>query len=146
MSVIVRHPISGKIILYSKGADTTIIPSLSLDTEDELPTSRAKIRQSLQTYARQGLRTLVMAKRTLDAQEYETWQKKLEEAEAAIDNRERRIQDSYASLEKHLTLLGATGVEDKLQVGVPEAMSALVAAGVVVWVLTGAPSNHSSLI
>lgn len=34
-------------------------------------------------------------------------------------------------------LLGATGIEDRLQDGVPECIAALRAAGIVVWVLTG---------
>lgn len=33
--------------------------------------------------------------------------------------------------------LGATGIEDRLQDGVPECIAALRAAGIVVWVLTG---------
>lgn len=135
MSVLVRHPHSGEIILYSKGADTTMLSSLS--TSDENAVIITDIRQYLQSYARQGLRTLVMARRSLTAQEYETWRQKHTEAELTTENRERRLRDSYASLETHLTLLGVTGIEDKLQVGVPETMAALVAAGIVVWVLTG---------
>ncbi|XP_018406584.1 PREDICTED: probable phospholipid-transporting ATPase VA [Cyphomyrmex costatus] len=135
MSVLLKHPHTGEIMLYSKGADTTILPALS--SSDENTIASASIRQYLQSYARQGLRTLVMAKRTLTAQEYETWRQKHNEVELATENREHRIRDSYAMLESHLTLLGATGIEDKLQAGVPETMAALVAAGIVVWVLTG---------
>lgn len=40
-------------------------------------------------------------------------------------------------IETDLELLGATGIEDKLQEGVPETISSLRAAGMVVWVLTG---------
>ena len=32
---------------------------------------------------------------------------------------------------------GATGIEDRLQDGVPETINALINAGVVIWVLTG---------
>ncbi|EGI67516.1 Putative phospholipid-transporting ATPase VA [Acromyrmex echinatior] len=135
MSVLLRHPHTGKIVLYSKGADTTILPALS--SSDENTVASTSIQQYLQSYARQGLRTLVIAKRTLTAQEYETWRQKHNEVELATENREHRIRDSYAILESHLTLLGATGIEDKLQAGVPETMAALVAAGIVVWVLTG---------
>ncbi|XP_047370409.1 phospholipid-transporting ATPase VA isoform X1 [Vespa velutina] len=135
MSVVVRHPLTGEIILYSKGADTTVLASLT--SSDENSMTSAKIRQQLNSYARQGLRTLVMARRSLTQQEYETWHEKHLEAELAIENRERRIRDSYASLENHMTLLGATGIEDKLQPGVPETITALVKAGIVVWVLTG---------
>lgn len=135
MSVLLRHPHTGEIVLYSKGADTTMLPALSSNDENNI--ASASIQQYLQSYARQGLRTLVMAKRMLTEQEYETWRQKHDEVEVATENRERRIRDSYAMLESHLTLLGATGIEDKLQVGVPETMAALVAAGIVVWVLTG---------
>lgn len=37
-----------------------------------------------------------------------------------------------------MKLLGATGIEDKLQDGVPSTISNLRKAGIVVWVLTGA--------
>ena len=36
-----------------------------------------------------------------------------------------------------MELLGATGIEDRLQEGVPEAIATLRAAGLKVWVLTG---------
>ncbi|XP_051166407.1 phospholipid-transporting ATPase VD isoform X1 [Leptopilina boulardi] len=135
MSIVVRHPITGEIVLYSKGADSTVLPSLSSTDEDT--SSMTKIRQQLNSYARQGLRTLVMARRTLGAQEFETWRQRHQEAELSTENRDRRVRDSYSLLESHLTLLGVTGIEDKLQAGVPETMEALVSAGIVVWVLTG---------
>ena len=37
--------------------------------------------------------------------------------------------DCYNAIERNLTLLGATGIEDKLQDGVPEAIAALRQAG-----------------
>jgi P-type E1-E2 ATPase len=36
-----------------------------------------------------------------------------------------------------MELLGATGIEDRLQEGVPEAIATLRAAGLKIWVLTG---------
>ncbi|KAG7198267.1 hypothetical protein KM043_005670 [Ampulex compressa] len=135
MSVLVRHPHTNELILYSKGADTTMLSALA--PHEECSATTVKVRQQLQSYARQGLRTLVMGRKSISAQEYEAWRQKHCEAELASENRERRIKDSYVSLESQLTLLGATGIEDKLQVGVPETMAALVAAGIVVWVLTG---------
>lgn len=139
MSIVVRHPNTEEIVLYCKGADSTILSSLS--TSDEDVTSVTKTRQLLNSYGRQGLRTLVMARRSLPLHEWETWKQRHAEAELATENRERRIRDSYSNLESHLTLLGATGIEDKLQDGVPGAVAALVAAGIVVWVLTGTANN-----
>lgn len=135
MSILVRHPITNELVLYSKGADTAILSSLTPQDENSITT--IKSRQYLQSYARQGLRTLVVAKKSLTAQEYDNWRQMHSEAELAMENREIRIKDSYANLECHLTLLGATGIEDKLQAGVPETMGTLMAAGIVVWVLTG---------
>ena len=37
-------------------------------------------------------------------------------------------------IEKDLFLLGATAIEDKLQIGVPEAISDLITAGIKIWV------------
>lgn len=135
MSIIVKHPHTGEIVVYCKGADSSILSSLTA-ADEESPIT-AKIRQQLHSYARQGLRTLAMAKRCLTVQEYEFWRQKHAEIEASSDNRERRIRESYSSLETQMTLLGATGIEDKLQNGVPDAMTSLISAGIVVWVLTG---------
>eukprot|EP00316_Scyphosphaera_apsteinii_P025996 CAMPEP_0119328136 /NCGR_PEP_ID=MMETSP1333-20130426/72550_1 /TAXON_ID=418940 /ORGANISM="Scyphosphaera apsteinii, Strain RCC1455" /LENGTH=125 /DNA_ID=CAMNT_0007336909 /DNA_START=21 /DNA_END=395 /DNA_ORIENTATION=- len=47
------------------------------------------------------------------------------------------IDKLQGELECDMTLQGATGLEDKLQVGVPEILSDLRAAGVKIWMLTG---------
>ena len=41
------------------------------------------------------------------------------------------------SIERELTLLGGTAIEDRLQDGVPDAISILADAGIKLWVLTG---------
>ena len=48
-----------------------------------------------------------------------------------------QLARTYNKIEKGLTLLGATAVEDKLQQGVPETITALSEAGIKIWVLTG---------
>lgn len=40
-------------------------------------------------------------------------------------------------IEKKLTLIGATAIEDKLQEGVPETIASLLKADINIWVLTG---------
>uniref|UniRef100_A0AAR5PE88 Phospholipid-transporting ATPase n=1 Tax=Dendroctonus ponderosae TaxID=77166 RepID=A0AAR5PE88_DENPD len=60
-----------------------------------------------------------------------------QEIELSVDNVEKKIRDSYNYIECNMTLLGATGIEDRLQEGVPETLTALIAAGIVVWVVTG---------
>lgn len=98
---------------------------------------REKTQQQLDNYARQGLRVLVMARRTLTFTEYNEWAQKHQEFELTLESRDKKIRDSFAALESGLQLLGATGIEDRLQEGVPETIAALMAAGIIVWVLTG---------
>ena len=55
----------------------------------------------------------------------------------ALQDRDDLLTKSACSIEVQLKLLGATGIEDRLQVGVPEAIVSLQEAGIKVWVLTG---------
>jgi len=59
------------------------------------------------------------------------------ECSTAIVNRDAQLNDVYEEIEKDLTLIGATAIEDKLQDGVPEAIANLSLAGIKIWVLTG---------
>jgi hypothetical protein len=68
-----------------------------------------RTQQHLNSYARQGLRVLVMARRTLSDVEYDDWLRKHGEATLMIENRERRLRESYSRLETNLTLLGECG-------------------------------------
>nr|CAD7396169.1 unnamed protein product [Timema poppensis] len=137
MSVLLKHPVTNEKILYCKGADSTILAQLAPTDDVIMQQLIFRTQQHLNSYARQGLRVLVMAKRTVSDHEYSDWLRRHEEAELSLDNRDRRIRESYSRLETNLTLLGATGIEDRLQDGVPETISALISAGIMVWVLTG---------
>ena len=48
-----------------------------------------------------------------------------------------QLELAYEEIEKNLFLLGATGIEDKLQEGVPETIDDLMKAGIRIWMLTG---------
>ncbi|KAK2112675.1 putative phospholipid-transporting ATPase VA, partial [Saguinus oedipus] len=88
-------------------------------------------------YAVEGLRTLCIAKRVLSKEEYACWLQRHLEAESSLDNREELLFQSAIRLETNLHLLGATGIEDRLQDGVPETVAKLREAGLQIWVLTG---------
>ena len=47
------------------------------------------------------------------------------------------LRKAASNVESNLRILGASGIEDKLQQGVPEAIESLRMAGIKVWVLTG---------
>ena len=89
-------------------------------------------------YANQGLRVLVFAKKIIPQWEFIEWiQRHKEIVLKPQRNQEALLRESYAKLENNLELLGATGIEDRLQDGVPETLSTLIDAGIVIWVLTG---------
>ncbi|XP_052894439.1 phospholipid-transporting ATPase VD isoform X1 [Anopheles moucheti] len=138
MSVVVRRTGTQDVVLYIKGADSSIMPNLVPCTPgSEEYRLREQTQHQLNVYARQGLRVLVMAKRKLDPTDFSEWYSKHEECELSMENRERKIRDSFGTLERGLTLVGTTGIEDRLQEGVPETISSLLQAGIVIWVLTG---------
>ncbi|XP_020848013.1 phospholipid-transporting ATPase VB isoform X2 [Phascolarctos cinereus] len=142
MSVIVRHPLTGEIIVYTKGADSVIMdllenPAKDPVTEKKLRKIRAKTQKHLDWYARDGLRTLCIAKKVLKEEDFQRWANFRREAEAALDNQEELLMETAQHLETQLTLLGATGIEDRLQEGVPDTITALREAGIQIWVLTG---------
>nr|XP_057919773.1 phospholipid-transporting ATPase VB isoform X1 [Doryrhamphus excisus] len=141
MSVLVRHPITKELVLYTKGADYAIMELLGAPYAEHLKGSQKNIVKDTQYhvdgYGKEGLRTLCFTKKVLSAKHYEDWYASRQRAMAAIDGREQLITDTAVQLETNLTLLGATGIEDRLQESVPDTILALREAGIKVWVLTG---------
>lgn len=139
MSVIVMPPGSSRPVLYCKGADTSIMDVLSdrFKNSSHGDTVIYNSHQFLNQYSGYGLRTLCLAKRELDEEEYKQWKVKHDEAEMDMENRAELILESAKRIEKNLELIGVTGIEDRLQDGVAECIEALRQAGINVWVLTG---------
>lgn len=71
----------------------------------------------------------------MSEEEFNTWYEQY--ANCDMEDREAEQFRLCNELECDLELLGATGIEDKLQEGVAESISALEAADIKVWVLTG---------
>uniref|UniRef100_A0A674BEM4 Phospholipid-transporting ATPase n=1 Tax=Salmo trutta TaxID=8032 RepID=A0A674BEM4_SALTR len=142
MSVVVRHPLTNQVVVYTKGADSVIMdlaesPEGAEQSDGRQGHIREQTQKHLDNYAREGLRTLCIAKKVQTSTEYEIWLKRHAFAETSIENREELLLESAQRLETNLTLLGATGIVDRLQEEVPETIEALQRAGVKVWVLTG---------
>ncbi|KAG6909762.1 hypothetical protein DXG01_015478 [Tephrocybe rancida] len=133
MSVVMRNP-EGRLILYCKGADSVIYERLAKDHD---PVLKEKTSKDMEMFANSGLRTLCIAYRWLDEDEYMTWSKKFDDATNSIENREAEIDKANELIEHSLHILGATALEDKLQEGVPEAIETLHQAGIKLWILTG---------
>uniref|UniRef100_A0AAQ4P165 Phospholipid-transporting ATPase n=1 Tax=Gasterosteus aculeatus aculeatus TaxID=481459 RepID=A0AAQ4P165_GASAC len=129
MSVILQTPSGGKV-LFTKGAESAVLP---FTTSGEIEKTRLHVDE----FALKGLRTLVVACRHFSPEEYADVDKHLSAARTALQQREEKLQEAFNYIERDLQLLGATGVEDKLQDKVQETIEALRLAGIKVWVLTG---------
>ena len=131
MSVFVQNVDSGKIFLYSKGADETILNSCA---ESE---SRYKIEADIDHFAKFGLRTLCIAYREVDHDDFDRWLAKFDCANTSLENREENVLQCYSEAENGLILLGVTAIEDRLQEHVAYTITQIRSAGIKVWVLTG---------
>uniref|UniRef100_A0A8C2GC90 Phospholipid-transporting ATPase n=1 Tax=Cyprinus carpio TaxID=7962 RepID=A0A8C2GC90_CYPCA len=132
MSVIVRSP-EGKLTLFCKGADTIIYERLHPSSSKLMEVTT----EHLNEYAGEGLRTLALAYKDLDEDEFEKWKERHHEASTSLEDREAKLDTIYEEIEKDLLLLGASAVEDKLQDGVPQTIEQLAKADIKIWVLTG---------
>ncbi|RCH93898.1 hypothetical protein CU098_001750, partial [Rhizopus stolonifer] len=136
MSVILRRPEPwNDIILYCKGADNVISERLCKDEQSSEIVE--KTFSDVDKFSESGLRTLLLAYRNLEENEYKQWKVEIDEASTATEDRARKIANIQEKIEVNLRLLGATGIEDKLQEGVPQCIEDLRRAGIKVWVLTG---------
>jgi len=75
--------------------------------------------------------------RDLDERFFNNWKQRHQEAALSLENRDEKLDAIYEEIEKNMTLLGVTAIEDKLQNGVPQTISNLAIADIKLWVLTG---------
>ncbi|MBA0732168.1 hypothetical protein Gogos_016275 [Gossypium gossypioides] len=133
MSVILQNE-EGKLLLLCKGADSVMFERLTKNGQE----FAEQTKEHIEEYADAGLRTLVLAYREINEEEYVEFNEKFMEAKNIVSAyREEMIEEVAESIERDLILLGATAVEDKLQNGVPECIDKLAQAGIKIWVLTG---------
>eukprot|EP00873_Tetraselmis_striata_P034770 jgi/Tetstr1/455034/TSEL_041890.t1 len=131
-SVIVQME-DGSVRLYCKGADNVIFARLGPRGGEHMEATRAH----LQEYGNDGLRTLCLAYRDIDKEEYADWAKQYQVARTSQQNRDEQVDAVAELIERDLTLIGCTAIEDKLQPGVPQSILALMQANIKLWVLTG---------
>ena len=138
MSVVVRRAgdAQGLVVVYTKGADSSVIPRCC-DENDDQKILIEKTQQAVELFADKGLRTLCLAKRQLSGSEWSAFEARIKKASENIDSREARVAEIDAEIEKNLVLLGCTAVEDKLQPGVQETVAAMRTAGISVTMITG---------
>lgn len=131
-SVIFKTP-EGKIILGCKGADNVIYDRL-LERHGYIQEATS---EHCSKFAQAGLRTLCISYRVLSESEYTEWSKRWVEARTSLTERDEKTEKVNDVIERKLTLVGATAIEDRLQNGVPDCISILANAGLRIWMLTG---------
>ncbi|XP_055940660.1 probable phospholipid-transporting ATPase IIB isoform X4 [Argiope bruennichi] len=128
MGIIVKEESSGDIIFFMKGAD--VVMSSIVQYNDWLD-------EECGNMAREGLRTLVVAKKVLTDEQYADFEARLNQAKVSIHDRTAKVTAVIESLERDMELLCLTGVEDKLQDNVRPTLELLKNAGIRIWMLTG---------
>ena len=134
MSVVLRKE-DGSVVLYTKGADNVMLPLLA--AQQPSATLLDETKEKLASFSRIGLRALVVAMRVLPESMLMDWTGRYDEACSVVGDRDAAIRSLFEELERDMTLLGCTAVEDKLQDGVPQAIADMLRAGIQVWMITG---------
>ncbi|OQR92167.1 hypothetical protein ACHHYP_04009 [Achlya hypogyna] len=135
-SMIVRQHGSETLLLLCKGADSVVLPALAPATSTESGI-RTAMQVHLSAYAVEGLRVLCVAQRELPPTVYRSWHEKYQAAKTSSDATDEDLDPIIAEIEQNLDLVGITGIEDRLQDGVPDALECFRQARIKVWMLTG---------
>lgn len=129
MGIIVRDRQTDEITFYQKGAD--VVMSRIVAYNDWLD-------EECGNMAREGLRTLVMARKRLSEELWQTFEQRYRDARTSLGDRNEAMAKVIGTVLEHdLELLGVTGVEDKLQDDVKMTIELLRNAGIKIWMLTG---------
>lgn len=128
MGIIVQDNNTGEITFYLKGAD--VVMQTIVQYNDWLSEESGNM-------AREGLRTLVVAKKLLTFDQYNDFETKYNAARLSITDRIQKVQTVIESIEREMELLCLTGVEDRLQDQVRPTLELIRNAGVKIWMLTG---------
>lgn len=108
MSVIIRDPTTRRIEILTKGADSTM-KTLLRDGQQDLD----RTQEHIDRLSVLGLRTLLLGKKVLTEDEYNRWNRELQEAKGIIgDSKKAKIAECYERIEKKMDLVGATAIED----------------------------------
>uniref|UniRef100_A0AAQ5XSY4 Phospholipid-transporting ATPase n=1 Tax=Amphiprion ocellaris TaxID=80972 RepID=A0AAQ5XSY4_AMPOC len=128
MGIIVREESTGDITFYMKGADVAMASIVQYNDWLE---------EECGNMAREGLRTLVVAKKSLSEEQYQDFENRYNQAKLSIHDRGLKVAAVVESLEREMELLCLTGVEDQLQADVRPTLELLRNAGIKIWMLTG---------
>ncbi|KAL0592513.1 hypothetical protein ABG067_000077 [Albugo candida] len=139
MSVFVETP-EKQVLLLCKGADSVIFQRLDRHTEEA---TKQKAYTQLSLYAKCGMRTLCLAYKALERKEFDEWHSRYltsqsQKVDSSGHNRETsNVHAIVNEMERDMTFLGVTAVQDKLQDGVPKTLGLFRQTHMKIWTLTG---------
>ncbi|ERE70330.1 putative phospholipid-transporting ATPase IIB [Cricetulus griseus] len=125
---ILQDESTGEITFYMKGADVVMAGIVQYNDWLE---------EECGNMAREGLRVLVVAKKSLTEEQYQDFEARYVQAKLSVHDRSLKVATVIESLEMEMELLCLTGVEDQLQADVRPTLETLRNAGIKVWMLTG---------
>lgn len=130
MGIVLRCRQSGTLTFYAKGADVAMADKVARSYWLE---------EEVGNLAREGLRTLVVARRRVSEGAYRQFEAELQGARLAKSaaGREQGVRSCVERLEVEMELLCLTAVEDLLQPHVQQTLEKLRNANVRTWMLTG---------
>lgn len=126
MGIILKK--DNEYIFFEKGADT-VMKNIVKESD--------WVEEETDNMAREGLRTLIVAKKAISQEEFAKFTKRYEAARMLLVDRNEKMLEEQCKLETKLDVVGLTGVEDMLQDGVKQTLESLRNAGIKIWMLTG---------
>ncbi len=139
MSVFVNLEGTNEYWMFTKGADSEMLKAMTLESS-----TFTVINQHLKKFAKESLRTLVMAKKKVTKEEIDQHIERVNGIEAmnaiTIDEiKEKAKQQTklFEEIERGFEYVGCSAIEDKLQDNVGKTIEDLMSANIRVWVLTG---------
>ena len=100
------------------GADSSVLKNCLRNGTTYTPLCMSHI----ENFANVGLRTLVAACRVIPEEMATSWLKDYKAASNSIQQRAELLSACAKQIEKDMVMLGAIGIEDELQDGVPEVL------------------------
>lgn len=147
-SMDIRHMTQRNTLDISRCSERTPRPSMARQCSNKFalladpsitdnPVVFTRCFEHMNSFATQGLRTLLFAHKYISEADYASWKKLYQDAVTSLVNRQERTEAAGSVIEQGMDLLGASAIEDKLQKGVPDTIDKLRRANMKIWMLTG---------
>ena len=98
MSVVVRDLASQKIMLFSKGADSTMMNLIDRTNYQNMDNMKS-VSKIINGFSVTGLRTLMLTEKVISEDEFNQWYMEYDEALNSIVDRDEKLAKVYAKIE-----------------------------------------------